>query len=327
MNPISRALASLVFSVGMVCSGLAAAAPVQVNIGIVTAPQFVHTLSAQKFKESLDKALPGKYEVIIHNSGTLGSETQVLQQLQLGTVQMCVCTTGPVEAFVPEIKAIEMPFLFSSYEQTDKVLDGPIGQDLLKRFDKAGLVGMHFLDNGFRNLTNSKQAIREPADVKGMKIRTMESPTHLAIWRDIGANPTPMAWPITTQLQQGVLDGQENPIAVISAAKLNEVGQKYLTMTRHVYSALVFVGSKAFFDKLPAADQKAFMAAAEDASAFGRNFVRSNEAKQLAELQAAGMQVVTNPDLAAFRAKTQPVYASLSGDTKKIVEEIRKSEK
>lgn len=128
-------------------------------------------------------------------------------------------------------------------------------------------------------------------------------------------------------MQQGVLDGQENPIAVISAAKLEEVGQKYLTLTRHVYSALVFVGSKPFFDKLPPADQKAFMDAAAQASAFGRNYVRTNEAKQLAALEAAGMQVVTNPDLKAFQAKTEPVYASLTGDTKKIVDEIRKSEK
>ncbi|MEO6031620.1 MAG: TRAP transporter substrate-binding protein DctP, partial [Burkholderiaceae bacterium] len=140
MTSVSRALTGLFCALGLGWSGGAAAAPVQVNIGIVTAPAFVHTLSAQKFKEVLDKALPGKYDVVIHNSGVLGSETQVLQQLQLGTVQMCVCTTGPVEAFVPEIKAIEMPFLFDSYAASDKVLDGPIGKDLLKRFGKAGFV-------------------------------------------------------------------------------------------------------------------------------------------------------------------------------------------
>ena len=326
MKLISHILSGLVCAIGLGL-GLPAVAAEKVNIGIVTAPNFVHTIAATKFKEELDKALPGKYEVIIHHSAALGSETQVLQQLQLGTVQMSVCTTGPVEAFVPEIKALEMPFLFSSYEASDKVLDGPIGQDLLKRFDKAGLVGMHFLDNGFRNLTNSKHAVNVPDDVKGMKIRTMESPTHLAIWRAIGANPTPMAWPITTQLQQGVLDGQENPISVISAGKLNEAGQKYLTITRHVYSALVFVGSKAFMDKLSAADRKAFMDAAETASLAGRRYVRDNEASQLAALKAAGMLVVENPDLAAFRAKTEPVYASLTGDTKKIVDEIRKTTK
>lgn len=317
---------------GAVCTlSLALTAPVmaveKVNIGVVTGPTFVHTVAAQKFKDEIDRVLPGKYDVIVHHSAALGSETQVLQQLQLGTVQMAVCTTGPIEAFVPEIKALEMPFLFTSYEASDKVLDGPIGQDLLKRFDKAGLVGMHFLDNGFRNVTNSKRAVNGPDDLKGMKIRTMESPTHLAIWRAIGANPTPMAWPITTQLQQGVLDGQENPISVISAGKLNEAGQKYLSLTRHVYSALVFVGSKAFMDKLPAADRKVFMDAATTAALAGRRFVRDNEASQLAGLKAAGMQVVDNPDVAGFRAKTESVYASLNGDTKKIVEEIRKTVK
>lgn len=329
MHILIRRLAALSCLAGLASLAVspAAWAAEKVNIGVVTGPTFVHTYAAQKFREELDKALPGKYDVVVHHSAALGSETQVLQQLQLGTVQMCVCTTGPIEAFVPEIKALEMPFLFPSYEASDKVLDGPIGRDLLKRFEKAGLVGLHFLDNGFRDVTNSKRPVTVPDDLKGMKIRTMESPTHLAIWRAIGANPTPMAWPITTQLQQGVLDGQENPVSVISAGKLNEVGQKYLSLTRHVYSALVFVASKAFMDKLPAADRKAFQDAALTASVAGRHFVRDNEAKQLASLKAAGVQVVENPDIAAFRAKTEPIYATLTGDTKKIVDEIRKTTK
>lgn len=311
--------------VGLVAFGASARAATKVNIGIVTAPNFVHTYAAQQFKDAVDKALPGKYEIVIHHSGALGSETQVLQQLQLGTTQMTVCTTGPIEAFVPEIKAIEMPFLFGSYENADKVLDGPIGKDLLKRFEKAGLVGLHFLDNGFRNVTNSKHPVNTPDDLKGLKIRTMEAPTHLAIWRALGANPTPMAWPITTQLQQGVLDGQENPVAVIYAAKLPEVGQKYLTLTRHVYSALVVAASKAFMDQIPEADRKVFQEAARQASLAGRAFIRDNEAKQLASLKAAGMQVVEKPNLKPFRAKTESVYSGLSGDTKKIVDEIRKT--
>ncbi len=124
-----------------------------------------------------------------------------------------------------------------------------------------------------------------------------------------------------------MLDGQENPIAVISAAKLNEVGQKYLSLTRHVYSALVFTGSKAFMDKLPAADRKIFFDAARTASLAGRHFIRDNEASQLAALKAAGMQVVDTPNFAAFRSKTAPIYATLTGDTKKIVDEIRKTTK
>ena len=304
--------------------GVAAAASAQttINIATVTNPAFVHTKAAEWFKEEVEKALPGKYKVVVHHSAALGSETQVLQQIQLGTTQMSVCTTGPIEAFVPEIKALEMPFVFPSYESTDKVLDGPVGKELGKYFEKAGFVALHFLDNGFRNLTNSKRPVKTPEDLKALKIRTMEAPTHLAIWRSIGANPTPMAWPIFTQLQQGVIDGQENPIAVIYAAKLVEAGQKYLTLTRHVYSALVFVANKPFMDALPAAERKIVMDAAQTASLKGRAFVRDNETKQIAELKAAGMQVEEKPDLAAFRKATAPVLQTTSGDTKKLAEMI-----
>ncbi len=300
-----------------------ATAKTVVNIGIVTNPTFVHVQAANWFKEDVEKALPGKYEIIVHHSGALGSETQVLQQVQLGTTQMTVCTTGPIEAFVPEIKALEMPFLFPSYAAADTVLDGPIGRDLGVRLAGQGFFAMHFLDNGFRNVTNAKHPVKAPQDLAGMKIRTMEAPTHLAIWRAIGANPTPMAWPIFTALQQGVIDGQENPVAIIHAAKLIEAGQKYLTLSRHVYSALVFLANKPFIDTLPEADRKIFIDAARAASLKGRAFIRDNEEKQLTELRAAGMVVEDGPDTPAFRKATAPVIDSLSGDAKKIVEQIR----
>ncbi len=315
--------ATLAILVAVVLAAAPAAAQTQINVGVVTNPDFVHTKAAMWFKDCVDKTAPGKLAVVVHHSATLGSETQVLQQIQLGTTQMAVSTTGPIESFVPEIKALEMPFVFPSYEAADKVLDGPIGQELAKKFEKSGFVALAFLDNGFRNVTNSKRPAKTPEDLKGLKIRTMEAPTHLAIWRAIGANPTPMAWPIFTQLQQGVIDGQENPIAVIYAAKLPEAGQKYLTLTRHVYSALVFVANKAFIDGLPADQRKVVVDCALAAAKQGRSFIRDNEVKQLAELQAMGMQVEANPDLAAFRKATAPVIDSASGDTKKLVQEIQ----
>lgn len=304
-----------------------ALAQTQINIATVTNPDLVHTKAAFWFKECVEKAAPGKLAVAVHHSASLGSETQVLQQIQLGTTQMSVCTTGPIEAFVPEIKALEMPFVFPSYEAADKVLDGPIGQELGKKFEKSGFVALAYLDNGFRNVTNSKRPVKTPEDLKAMKIRTMEAPTHLAIWRAIGANPTPMAWPIFTQLQQGVIDGQENPISVIHGSKLPEAGQKYLTLSRHVYSALVFVANKAFIDGLPAAERKVVMDCARAASLQGRSHIRDNEAKQIAELKAAGMQVEDKPDLEAFRKATAPVIDSASGDTKKLVEQIKQAVK
>lgn len=308
------------------CSG-SASAKTTVNIAIVVNPTFVHTQAANWFKEEVEKNLPDKYDIVVHHSGALGSETQVLQQIQLGTTQMSVCTTGPIEAFVPEIKALEMPFLFPSYETADSVLDGPIGKDLAARLDKQGFSVLHFLDNGFRNVTNSKRAVKTPQDLAGMKIRTMEAPTHLAIWRAIGANPTPMAWPIFTALQQGVIDGQENPVAVIHAAKLTEAGQTYLTLSRHVYSALVFLGNKTFIDSLPETDRKVFLDAARNASLKGRAFIRDNETRMLAELKAAGMEVEEQPDLVAFQKATAPVVEGLSGEAKKLVEQIRQAVK
>lgn len=304
-----------------------ALAKTQLNIATVTSPELVHTKAAFWFKECVEKSAPGKIEVVVHHSASLGSETQVLQQIQLGTTQMSVCTTGPIEAFVPEIKGLEMPFLFPSYEAADKVLDGPIGQELNKRFEKSGLMALAFLDNGFRNVTNAKHPVKTPADLKGLKIRTMEAPTHLAIWRAIGANPTPMAWPIFTQLQQGVIDGQENPISVIYGAKLIEAGQKNLTLTRHVYSALVFVANKAFIDGLPEDQRKLVIECARSASLKGRHNIRDNEAKQIEELKAAGMQVEDHPDVEAFRKATAPVLDSVTGETKKLVEQIQQAVK
>jgi TRAP-type transport system periplasmic protein len=326
-NPMRPRIMAIIVGLCLVGFSGMAMAQTQINIATVTNPDFVHTKAAVWFKECVEKSAPGKLSVAVHHSAALGSETQVLQQIQLGTTQMSVCTTGPIEAFVPEIKALEMPFVFPSYEAADKVLDGPIGQDLAKKFEKSGFVALAFLDNGFRNVTNSKKAAKTPEDLKGLKIRTMEAPTHLAIWRAIGANPTPMAWPIFTQLQQGVIDGQENPIAVIYAAKLPEAGQKYLTLTRHVYSALVFVANKAFVDGLPAAERKVVVDCARTASLQGRSFIRDNEVKQLTELKAAGMQVEDKPDLAAFRKATAPVIDSASGDTKKMVEQIQQAVK
>ena len=248
-----------------------AAAQTQINIATVTCPTSCTRRPPSGSRTAWRRPRPASSRWSSTTRPSLGSETQVLQQIQLGTTQMSVCTTGPIEAFVPEIKALEMPFVFPSYEAADKVLDGPIGQELAKKFEKSGFVALAFLDNGFRNVTNSKRPAKTPEDLKGLKIRTMEAPTHLAIWRAIGANPTPMAWPIFTQLQQGVIDGQENPIAVIYAAKLPEAGQKYLSLTRHVYSALVFVANKAFIDGLPADQRKVVMDCARSASLQGRS--------------------------------------------------------
>ena len=296
-----------------------------IELGIVTTPNSFHYKAAEKFKNIVEKDSEGDIKVNIHHSKSVGSETSILQQLQLNALQMGVITAGPIDKFVPSIKAIEFPFIFDSFAKVDKILDGKIGQDILKSFKSANLVGYHFLENGFRNITNSKKPIHSASDVKGLKIRVMNSQLQIDIWKDIGANPTPMPWPIYTQLSQHVIDGQENPLAVIYQYKLYEV-QKYLSLTRHVYSALVFVGSKKFYDTLPKKYQKLLYKAAKEASIYERNLNRKQVAFFLKELKKKGMIIDEHPDIASFKAKVMPLKSEFKGIARKYLDEILSTE-
>ncbi len=292
-----------------------------INLGIVTTPKTFHYKAAEKFKQIVEKESNGNIKVIIHHSGSVGNETSILQQLQMGALQAGVITAGPIDKFVPAIKAIEFPFIFDSYKKVDTVLDGKIGRSILNQFPKANLIGFHFLENGFRNLTNSKRPVHSVKDLKGLKIRVMNSQLHIAIWKALGANPTPMPWPIYTQLAQHVIDGQENPLAVIYQYKLYEV-QKYLSLTRHVYSALVFVGSKKFYDTLPANYQKLLFKAAKEASIYERGLNRKQVAFFLSELKKKGMVIDEHPNIASFKKKVEPLKNRFKGAAGKYLDEI-----
>jgi len=292
-----------------------------VDLGIVTTPSSFHYMAAKKFKDIVEAQSNGEITVNIHHSSSVGNETSILQQLQLNALSMGVITAGPMDKFIPSIKAIGFPFIFDSYAKADSVLDGEIGKNILKSFDKANLVGYHFLENGFRNITNSKRPINTASDVKGLKIRVMNSQLHIAIWKAIGANPTPMPWPIYTQLSQHVIDGQENPLAVIHQYKLYEV-QKYLTLTRHVYSALVFVGSKEFYASLPEKYKKLFFKATAEASIYERKLNRDKADFFLADLKKKGMIINEHPDMASFKEKVGSIKSKFSGDAKKYLDQI-----
>jgi tripartite ATP-independent transporter DctP family solute receptor len=203
---------------------------------------------------------------------------------------------------------MDMPFLFRDAAHARTTLDGPIGNDLLARFPQRGLVGLTLGEIGFRHMTDNKRAIKTVDDLKGLKIRTMENPVHLAAFRALGAQPTPMAWTeVITALQQGTIDGQENPISILVSTKLWET-QKYVTLTRHVFTPIAFTMSKAFFDKLAPADQDAARKAAIAGRTANRRYVDDIEKTGLEELRKNGMQVTTSVDAAAFQTRLEPVY-------------------
>ena len=300
MTPyILRTLAALLLALATV---LPARAATTIRLGLVTTPGTAQYVCAEKFQQLVAERSHGELAVKIFHSGSLGSETDILQQVQLGAVDMAIITLGPFDTFVPEVKVVSFPFLFKSYEQVDAVLDGPVGQEVLDSLKRAGFKGLAFSENGFRNLTNDTRPVHAAADVHGLKIRVMESALHKELWKTLGANPTPMAWPIYSELQQGTIDGQENPLSVIWTYKLYEV-QKYLSLTGHVYSAHVDIASLAWWMAQPEARRELLAKAMHDAAVYQRAWNRENVAGFLDKLKAAGMQVDEQPDLASFKAR------------------------
>src|SRR5690606_15480005 len=174
--------------------------------------------------------------------------------VQLGTVEATIVSSGTLSNFVPEAGVFDIPFLFRDLGHARRVLDGPVGQEILAKFDDVGLVAVAWGEQGFRHITNNRNAIETPGDIAGLKLRTMENPTHITAFETLGAAPTPMAWPeVIGALEQGTIDGQENPLTVITSAKLSEV-QKYLTLSGHVYSPAILLVSKPLWDGMSAED-------------------------------------------------------------------------
>jgi tripartite ATP-independent transporter DctP family solute receptor len=274
-----------------------------------TAPaEHPYTIAMERLNQLLGERTKGRVAIKIHHTRQLGDERQVVEGLQLGTIHLTVSSTGPLGGFVPEMNVVDLPFLFRDADHAYKVLDGEIGQGLLKKFEPVGIMGLAFWENGFRHITTSKKSVNQPGDMKGLKIRVMENKIHQASFRQLGADATPMAWgEVFTSLQQGLLDAQENPTPIVYAFKLHEV-QKYLSLTGHFYSPAPVLMSKKTWDRLPSDVQKIVAETVMEVATFQRNLIHEQEQKQIAELRAKGMVVIENPDKAAFREAMKPVF-------------------
>ena len=272
-----------------------------------TAPDHPYNLGLGKFAELVGEKTGGAVQIDIFPNAALGDERANIEDLQMGTLDIAVSSTGPLGNFVQDFLILDLPFLFKDYDHAHAVLDGEIGQTLSAKLDDIGVVGGAFWENGFREMTNSKQPINSVADCAGLKLRCMENQVHMDAFSALGMDPTPMAWSeVFTALQQSVIDGQENPIAVIYSNKVYEA-QAHLAITNHVYSPAMILFSKTVFEGLDPAYQTALLEAAQEAAAFERSACEDSEADQIAEMEAAGMQV-TYPDTAEFQAAMAPVY-------------------
>ena len=251
------------------------------------------------FKETFERLTNNRFSVIYQRND---NERETIEAVQIGTIECTITSTGPVGNFVPETRNLDVPFLFRDTAHARGVLDSPIGQELLQRFPARGILAVAWLENGFRHMTNSRREVNTPADVRGLKVRTMENPVHMRAFQTLGALPTPMAFSeLVPALQQGTVDGQENPIPVILNNNLNQV-QRHLTLTGHVYSPAMLLCNPAFVNRLNAQDRAALVQAGRDAAVANRARVTSDEQTGVDELRRRGMTVVTQVDSAAFQA-------------------------
>ena len=285
----------------------AAGEVVEMKLGHFAADAHPGNLASKMFAEAVEKRTNGKIKVTIYPNNALGSPPEVLEQNILGAVDMSLPTQGQLGKYSKKFNCVMLPFIYDNYAHADKVLDGKFLPWALPELEQAGLVFLSNWEWGFRNLTNSKHPVNVPDDVKGLKVRTPpELPTQAAmealgaVVATINFNELQMA------LKQGVVDGQENPVAVIFSNKLYE-SQKYLAMTGHNYNTMVHVISKKVWDKLTSEQQAIVKEESKKAGDWMKKTVREAEADQLKELKGQGMEI-TYPDKSKFKALMQPAY-------------------
>ena len=299
-----------------------ASAAMDIKLAHVVNENDAFHVCALKFKELVEAGSNGELTVTIYPNAKLGDERNLLESMRMGVVDSSIVTGGPIINFMPKFGVFDLPFLFSTPEHAYKVLDGEIGRQMLEDMDNLGWKGLAYGERGFRNLTNSKKPVVVPEDMKGLKIRLMQNPVYVDSFRALGANAVPMAWTeALTALQQGTIDGQENPLNVIVSFNLFE-SQKHLAITRHAYAPNVIIMSKKTWQKLSPEQQKLVQVSAQTAAEHNRAYDNEKEGEWLQLLKDKGMEV-TMPDTALFREAVKPVYEKYEAQFgKELVEAI-----
>ncbi|SEG89037.1 TRAP transporter substrate-binding protein [Marinobacterium lutimaris] len=260
-----------------------------------------------KFAELVEEKTDGRVRVEVGGSAQYGDDVESLTNMRLGTLAFSANSQGTTSNIVPQFGVIGLPFLFNSLEHAYKVVDGPVGDKLNELAEQKGLVLLALWDNGMRHVSNNVRPIKTPEDLAGIKLRTPPDPMTLDIFTALGANPGPLAFSeLYIALQQGVFDGEENPLMNIYSSKLHEV-QKYISLTGHKYETTPLLASKIIWSQLSKEDQQAVKEAAVEAGKLNREMSIKADAELIQKLQDAGVEINT-VDIAPFAAKTKSVY-------------------
>ena len=266
------------------------------------------TVGMQKLADGVAQKSGGKMKITVFPSAVLGSDQSNLSAARGGTLEMTTMATGLLSGIDKEFMLFDFPFLFNNSQEAFALSDGPVGSRLLNKLPAHGLVGLGIWDLGFRHMTNSKRPIAKLEDVQGLKLRVIASPIYVETFNALGANPVPMTFgEVYGALESKAIDGQDNPAPVIESAKFAEV-QKYLTLTRHLFTAMPILISKKTWDTMSPAEQKILQDAASEARAEVRKLSQAKDAQAIDNLRKT-MQVneLSTPEVARMREKVKPV--------------------
>lgn len=275
------------------------------------------------FADLVEEKTEGRIKIEVGGSAQYGDDVEALTSMRLGTLAFSANSQGSTSGIVPEFGVLGLPFLFESLPQAWEVLDGPVGERLGELAEDKGLVVLAFWDNGIRHVSNNLRPIEAPADLEGVKLRTPPDPVTIDIFQALGANPTPMAFSeLYIALQQGVVDGQENPLMNIYSSKLHEV-QKYISLTGHKYESTPLLASKAVWDTISSEDQGAILAAAAEAGKLNREMSQAADDELRGLMEEAGVQF-NAVETAPFVEATKPVYDKWGKDFPELTALVQK---
>ena len=250
-------------------------------------------LAVDKYAQIVSAKSGGKIKVTGYPNATLGNEIQSMSSAQGGILEMTVVSTAGAAGNVKELAIFDLPFIFRSEKEADAVVDGEVGQSLLKKFSEKNLVGLCYMDYGFRQVTNNKHPIKRLEDFRDLKLRTLQNRVYIDIFKALGATPLPLPYPETyTALETKAIDGQESSYLVTKSSSYQDI-QSYLTETRHVYLPAVVMVSKKFWDRLSTAERDVLESSCKEAQAYHREVSRKMEAEVVKDLVKAGMKFNT----------------------------------
>ncbi len=285
----------------------------KLRLASVSGPSHLHNVVMKKWAEEVKKETNGRLAIVVLDGSQLGGEREYIEGMKLGTIDMAQVSTGPISGFVPQFMVCALPYVFQNYDQIAATLEGPLGQKLFELLKKENIIGLTWFTNGFRSVFNSKRPINTPADLKGLKIRVMESPLMVGTLNAMGASATPMAYgELYTALQQGVMDGAENAPGNVLNDKFYEVS-KYFSVTEHFAPPGVVAISNAAFSNLPEDLQKFLLKSAKELGKMEMAADKEAQVKFLEELKAKGVAINT-VDKAAFTKAVQPVIEKFSAE-------------